>query len=174
MIALTSTMISFLLVGFILLVMTWLGYVRYKTWIHPRIRCEFIAADRKKRVAMIKPNAQGLLAYQDGLYMYSSELIIYSGMLFGLESVPSLTFHQDFPAPVDIWGLKPAKSITSQMLGNAWNDKALKDFVSAQDSPGIKPATAKVGIVVILGAAAVGAYLLFGTSFFAELGASGG
>lgn len=163
MIALTPQLIGYLIVGFWMLVLVIFFYLFYKRWLRPRIKCTFIYADRRQRTSYIKPNEQGLLAYRDGLYVYSSELVLYSGAFFGLDTVPSLVYHYDFPSPVDMWNLKPSKGVTSQMLSGAWNDKSLRDFVRAQETPGLRAGSLKAGGVIIAIAIFLGLYVVFGT-----------
>lgn len=165
MIALTPQLIGYLIVGFWALLFIVFGYLAFKRWLRPRIKCTFIYADRRQRTAYIKPNEQGLLAYKDGLYIYSSELIIFSGAVFGMDTVPSLVYHYDHPSPVDMWGLKASKGVTSQMLSGAWNDKSLRDFVRAQESPGIRSGPLKIGGLVVIVGIFLGGYVVFGTDF---------
>ncbi len=167
LVALTPQMIGYLLVAFWVMLFIVFGYLGFKRWLRPRIKCTFIYADRRQRTAYVKPNEQGLLAYKDGLYVYSSELVIFSGAVFGMDTVPSLMYHYDHPSPVDMWNLKPSKGVTSQMLSGAWNDKSLRDFVKAQESPGVKAGTLKFGGVLIIVAIGFVGYIAFGTDFLA-------
>ncbi len=171
MIALTPQMIGYLIVAFWVLIMVVVSYLGFKRWLRPRLKCTFIYADRRQRSAYVKPNEQGLLAYKDGLYIYSSELVIFAGALFGMDTVPFLVYHYDHPSPVDMWSLKPGKGVTSQMLAGAWNDKSLKDFVKAQETPGVRAGSVKVGAIVIAVAIFLGVYVVFGTDLLAGFGA---
>lgn len=166
---LTPNTISVMIVLFWAMLLVWLGYMWFKRWLRPRIKCTFIFPDRRQRSAFIRPNEQGLLPFKEGLFIFNPELILFSGAFFGLEVVPSLTFHYEHPSPVDLWQLQPAKVVTSTMLASAWSDKSLSDFVRAQEGGTLTKTPIRIGMLLVLAAAFVGIYLLFGTDVFSGL-----
>lgn len=160
MFGLSLERIIFILVAIIVL------YVLGRRWLKTKIKCVFIFPDRRQRIAFLKPNEYGMLAYRDGLYIYEPKNILYSTVGGGIELVPTLTFHYSFPSSIDMWELRPSDPLTPQMLAEAWNDKSLKEFIQAQESIGAmaqKPGARWVIIIIVVAVAAL-LYYYFGDS----------
>ena len=109
-------------------------YFFYQKYLSGKVVVQIHTKDRVVYRKLVKPGPLGELHLDGNTYVYNENAISYTptGLLRQLK--PFLEYHQDNPAPIDVYNKSKRTGVSSAELSDMMNDQTVKDFVSAQSS----------------------------------------
>src|SRR3990167_4106910 len=153
--------ITSMFVGLMLAVLLLLGKRKF---FRGKILCIFYTRDDKTETVLLRPNENSMLNWIDkgkdrGAYIFNAEFVRQGRFI--TEGLPSLSYIEGIPSPLDVRGKVTVQGITAKELSADFSDKISRDLVAATSEGGTMAAEGrKIQNIVVIGLAGLGLFLV--------------